>query len=223
MAPRSRETLKSDNVYLALRQRIRLMQLQPGTALNKDEIAAEFGVSRAPVSDAIARLAEEGFVRVFPQHGSFVAELRAEDIRDSLFIRRALELEAVRQATALNDPFLHDTLRANLEEQEEALAAGDIRRLYHLDKAMHAAIFSAAGRGRALRMVEIARASVERMARFVPVECRPERNVQEHRCIVDAICSSDQEFASAAMRAHLSSLTAIVEARFDQLGDVPNS
>ena len=76
---------------------------RPGAPLRKEEIALELGVSRAPVSEAIARLAEEGLVEVFPQHGSFVAPIRAAEVRESLFIRTALETEAMRRLAPVAD------------------------------------------------------------------------------------------------------------------------
>src|SRR5215469_3629364 len=95
-----RDPSKADRVYSDLRRRIRELALPPGTPLRKEEIAATLGVSRAPISDAINRLAEEGLVDVFPQHGSFVAPIRSADVRESLFIRTALETEALRRVAA---------------------------------------------------------------------------------------------------------------------------
>src|ERR1700758_486076 len=109
-----RDPSKTDRVYADLRRRIRELALPPGEPLRKEEIALELGVSRAPVSEAIARLAEEGLVEVFPQHGSFVAPIRAADVRESLFIRTALETEAMRRVAALADPELIEALNGNL-------------------------------------------------------------------------------------------------------------
>src|SRR5438105_4217578 len=104
-APGAEES-KTARVYRELRRRIRELALPPGTHLRKEEIALEFGVSRAPVSDAIARLADEALVDVFPQHGSFVAPIRAADVRESMFIRTALEIEAIRRVTRVADEIL---------------------------------------------------------------------------------------------------------------------
>src|ERR1700759_5220520 len=95
-----RETSKAERVYEHLRRRIRELTLPPGAPLRKEEIALALGVSRAPVSEAIARLADEALVDVSPQHGSFVAPIRAADVRESLFIRTALEVEAIRRVTS---------------------------------------------------------------------------------------------------------------------------
>src|SRR5258708_30187899 len=98
-----RDRSKCDRVYGDLRRRIRELALPPGAPLRKEEIAVSLGVSRAPVSEAIARLADEGLVDVFPQHGSFVAPIRAADVRESLFIRTALETEAMRRVAQRGD------------------------------------------------------------------------------------------------------------------------
>ena len=72
----SNDHSKSERVYRELRRRIREMELTPGSRLRKNDIADEAGMSRAPINEAIARLADEGLIDVFPQSGSFVAPIR---------------------------------------------------------------------------------------------------------------------------------------------------
>lgn len=211
----SRDLPKTDRVYLTLRRRIRDLELKPGAPLRKEDIAAEFGVSRAPVSEAIARLAEEGLVEVFPQHGSFVSEIRAADVREGLFIRTGLEVEACRRAAGLRSPELCQSLTANLAGQEEALNAGDLPRFYDLDEALHELIFGALGHTRVARFLDSARAPLDRMRRLVlPKGERPQATLREHRWVVEAILTGDPELAAAAMRAHLNTVSEAVE---DQL------
>jgi GntR family transcriptional regulator, rspAB operon transcriptional repressor len=213
-----RDPLKTDRVYEALRHRICTLEFAPGSPIRKEEVAAEFGVSRAPVNDAIARLAEEGLVDVFPQHGSFVALLRAEDVREGLFIRMALEIEAVRRTTELRDPALNAELQNNVAGQEAALAANDLDELYRLDQAMHKTISAAVSSPRTEKILDAARAPLDRMSQIVyPMEGRPQTTVREHRAIVDAISSGDPHFAAAAMRAHLSAFRIVVEAQLATL------
>jgi DNA-binding GntR family transcriptional regulator len=208
----SPDTSKAERVYRALRRRIRELALPPGAPLRKEEIALEMGVSRAPVSEAIARLAEEALVDVFPQHGSFVAPIRAEDVRESLFIRTALEVEAIRRVTQMADPELLAQLEENLAAQAGALAEGDLATFYDLDEALHAAIFAALNAPRASRLLDAARAPLDRPRRLrLPDQGRPEATYAEHRRLVDAIASGDPEFAAAAMRAHLAQVARSVE------------
>lgn len=206
------EGSKAERVYRALRRRIRELALPPGAPLRKDEIAREMGVSRAPVSDAIARLADEALVDVFPQHGSFVAPIRPDDVRESLFIRTALEVEATRRVTQLADAALVAQLEANLDQQSQALARGDLAAFYDLDEALHATIFAALRSPRALRLLEAARAPLDRPRRLrLPKPGRPEATLAEHRRLVEAIATGDPEYAAAAMRAHLTMVSKSVQ------------
>src|SRR5450432_3992404 len=93
-----RDAGKARRVYEHLRRGICRLRLPPGAVLDRDEIARRMGVSRAPVREAVARLAEEGLVEIFPQRGSFVAPIRRTQVRQSLFVRMALEVEAARRA-----------------------------------------------------------------------------------------------------------------------------
>ncbi len=212
LAPIAQDQSKAERVYQELRRRIRELALPPGSPLRKEEIALQMGVSRAPVSEAIARLADEALVDVFPQHGSFVAPIRAEDVRESLFIRTALEVEAIRRVTQLADRALLDRLERNLVAQEAALKAEDLALFYDLDEALHAAIFAAMQAPRALRLLDAARAPLDRPRRLgLPEQGRPEATFAEHRRVVDAIASGDPEFAAAAMRAHLTMVSRTIE------------
>lgn len=217
-----RETSKAERVYGLLRRRIRELALPPGAPLRKEEIALELGVSRAPVSEAIARLADEGLVEVFPQHGSFVAPIRAADVRESLFIRTALETEAMRRLAPVAAPALIATLEANLAAQAEAIEEGDLARFVDLDEALHAAIFAATESPRALRLLDAVRAPVDRMRRLaLPEPGRPQDTLDEHRRIVEALATGDAEFAAAAMRVHLTLVASTIERELDKLEEAP--
>lgn len=213
-----RDISKTERVYELLRRRIRELVLAPGAPLRKEEIALELGVSRAPVSDAISRLAEEGLIDVFPQHGSFVALIRSSDVRESLFVRTALEVEAMRRLAPVANAKILDALDANIAAQVDALARGNLEQFYDLDEALHAAIFGAIEAPRALRLLEAARAPLDRVRRLaLPDQGRPEQTLAEHRALVDAIRSGDGEYAAAAMRAHLTMVGRAIELKLPEI------
>lgn len=203
---------KTDRVYETLRKRIRELQLPPGSRLQKNELAVEFGVSRAPVSEAIARLAEEGLVEVFPQSGSFVTPIRIEDIHESLLIRTGLEVEAVRRVTQQADQSLINALEQNLLEQEAALDTNNMEALDQLDAAFHAKILETIKSPRVQRLLDESRALLDR-PRFhaLPEGGRSRETVAEHRRIVDAIRTQDVEFAGAAMRVHIAMVAGAID------------
>jgi len=216
----SAEESKSQRVYNFLRRRIRDLEIPPGTALRKNEIAVECGVSRAPVSEAIARLSAEGLVDVFPQSGSFVSPIRSEDIREAMFIRTALEVEAVRRATKIADAGLLERLAANIQAQREALEQDRLDApLYDdLDEALHAEIMAAMHSSRAQHLLEEVRVMLDR-PRFLALweDHRPEDTFEEHRRIVDAIGTGDPELAAAAMRVHLAKVATAIDAKLKQI------
>ncbi|MGH6993485.1 MAG: GntR family transcriptional regulator [Caulobacteraceae bacterium] len=213
-----RAQTKSARVYRHLRRNIRELALPPGAALRKEEIAAELGVSRAPVSEAIARLAEEGLVNVYPQHGSFVAPIRPAEVRESLFIRAALECEAMRRLAGGVEETLIERLEANLALQRAALDEDDLTRFHDLDEALHEILFAGVESPRALRLLEAARAPLDRVRRLaLPEPGRAAATLAEHRRIVEAVRSADPEYAAAAMRVHLARVAGAIEVELSKL------
>lgn len=218
IAPASQDQSKAERVYAELRRRIRDLVLPPGAPLRKEEIALELGVSRAPVSEAIGRLAGEALVDVYPQHGSFVAPIRAPEVRESLLIRTALEVEAARRVAALSDRSLIERLETNLAAQRDALGKADLKTFYDLDEAMHAAIFGALNSPRAERLLDAARAPLDRPRRLaLPEPGRADETYLEHRRLVEAIASGDPDLAGVAMRAHLNQVSLAVERQLAHL------
>lgn len=203
---------KADRAYRLLRERIRELTLYPGARLDLANIAQSLGVSRGSVARAIARLADETLVEVFPQHGSYVAPIRPSDMRESLFIRSALEIEGARRAASAASPALIARLNVNLALQRAALQERDYKRFYDLDEALHSAIFRSLGLPRSLKALDAARAPLDRPRRLaLPDPRRAWATYSEHRLVVDAIASRDPEFAATAMRAHFTQAAAGME------------
>src|SRR5262245_33650799 len=185
---------KARRVYEHLRRGIRRLSIAPGARLDRDEIARRLGVSRAPVREAVTRLAEEGLVEVAPRRGSYVAPIRRAQVRESLFVRMALEVEAARRAAERRDPLLAERLHDSLARQEAAVARGAMIHLHRLDEAFHAAIFEAVEPAWSQRMLDLFRAPLDRPRRLaLGLNPRPRETVAEHRRIVEAILAGDVE------------------------------
>lgn len=188
----ARAQSKADRVYQHLRRLIREVQLSPGTHIQKDKVAAELGVSLAPVSQALARLAEDMLVEIRPRHGSFVAPIRANDLRECMFLRRALEVEALRVLASSADDELKRNLEVNFEQQLLALEENNFYRLYDLDAEFHSTLMHATEYPRVVNINVAARVAVDRPRQFARVmNERAEATVNEHRRIIDAISLGD--------------------------------
>ena len=199
-------------VYQTLRQAILSLSYRPGEILRKPEICAELGVSRSPVSDAVARLAGEGLVDVVPQAGTYVARFSMAEIREGAFLREAIELQAIEMvADSISDEQLV-ALRRNITVQAALLADGDFPGFYQLDGEMHELIRSFTGFRKLSAVAETAWVHVERARRLVlPVDGRVNATLDEHRAILAALEARDPVVARAAMRAHLRKLVTYLE------------
>ena len=80
----------AQRVHHSLKTAILALDFPPGANLRKAPVCERLGVSRAPVADAIARLASEGLVDVVPQSGTRVSYFSMDEIREGAFLREAL-------------------------------------------------------------------------------------------------------------------------------------
>lgn len=75
------------DIYAELRRRICLLELEPGQRLREEPLAEEFGVSRTPIRQVLARLEHERLVESTPGSGATVAIIDAKEIRDVWAVR----------------------------------------------------------------------------------------------------------------------------------------
>ncbi len=186
-----------------IRDAIVRLELPPGTAIDKAALCAQLGVSRFPVSEALGRLAAEGFVEILPQRGTRVARIDMGDCHQAMFIRRALEVEAMRSIAARADAPLLATLERNLREQEAVLPNENSVRFHQLDLELHEVLMDFLGFERVKNAVETARGSLDRARLFM---CTPQRKMstfREHAALVAALKRHDADAAVAAMEQHL--------------------
>src|SRR5437763_2972678 len=186
-----------------IRDAIVRLELPPGTAIDKVALCARLGVSRFPVSEALGRLAAEGFVEVLPQRGTRVARIDLADCRQAMFIRRALETETARAIAPRADATLLSALDQNLREQEGALGNEHGGRFHELDLELHELLLNFLGYERVRYAVEAARGSLDRARLFM---CTPQRQLStlaEHKAIVAALKKRDADAAVSAMEGHL--------------------
>lgn len=202
----------AQKTYRSLREAIIGLAYRPGEALRKPEICERLGVSRSPVSEAIARLAGEGLVDVVPQAGTFVARFSMEEIREGAFLREAIELAAVEDlAPRITEEQLVQ-LRRNLRVQEVLVQDGDFAGFYKMDGEMHGLILSFTGHRKLGQVADTAWLHVNRARQLIlPMPGRVAETLAEHRAVVEALEARDAGAARLAMRRHLRQLLAHLE------------
>jgi GntR family transcriptional regulator, rspAB operon transcriptional repressor len=193
-------------VVEGLRRAIVNLEFEPGSKLDKAELTQRFGVSRFPVSEALNRLKAEGLVDIRPQSGSSVARIRLADARENMFLRRAVEGEAVAHHAEHRSKELLAALRLNMRQQKTAIDGDDRTSFHNLDLELHDLFVSVVGYPRVRAMVEGARLSLDRARRLLITPRRIALTFREHAAIVSAIAAGDPLAARNAMSAHLDSV-----------------
>ena len=88
--------LLSRGVYNKILEKLLAGELHPGQIINRRQIASDFGVSVAPVLEAMLLLEHEGLLETIPRKGTQVRLIRQEDVLGQFMMRDALESKAAR-------------------------------------------------------------------------------------------------------------------------------
>ena len=208
----SQRLSKAEHVYHHLREAILAGTLEPGTLIDKTQLCDELNVSRFPVTTAINRLAFERLVVIEPQHGSFVSKISAQDAREFLMIRRALEADIAAQAAVALPQDAREALARNIRYQHAAAEAEDSTGFYALDVDFPQTIVSGLRLTQSSDILKGLRAHAERVRRLLaPPKSRLLAIFNEHNAVWQSIEAQNEAAAGAAMRAHLSQTIAIFE------------
>ncbi len=187
----------------AIRQAIVTLALPPGSPIDKTAICEQLGVSRFPVSEALARLQAEGLVDIAPQRGSTVSLVRIADVTEYMLIRKALESEALRVLIGAHDDALIAALRENMQRQRAAADRDDAEAFHAVDIEFHDIIYRSMGLSKIKGIIDQARANLDRARRLIITPRRLNHTIAEHQAILDGILLGDQAQATRAMRAHI--------------------
>lgn len=114
-----------ERVYCAIYNAVQAHRLAPGVKLKEVELTQLFKVSRTSVRNALLRLSHKGLVELAPNRGAVVAQLSIEDCRQLFEARRAVEGTIVEVLASTRTPAVVTELRALVESQRLAFAAGD--------------------------------------------------------------------------------------------------
>ncbi len=204
----------TQRVQDVIREAIVALAFAPGEFIQKDAICKRLGVSRFPVSEALGKLADEGFVEILPQRGTRVTHIDIASCRQAMFIRRALEGEAMRAIALRAGGRINARLEQNLAEQKLAVERGDGVGYFRLDIAFHDILLSELGFERVRAAVEAARGSLDRTRLFLlRTPQRQHQSHLEHTAIMTALKAADADAAHRAMTEHLDRVMDAIELR----------
>ena len=207
-APTGNGTLKRRTVVEltaeALRERILSGDYPEGTPLRQDALAAELGVSRIPVREALRQLEVEGLVTFSPHVGAIVSTLSLDDITELFELRALLETELLKRALPNLTPEIMDRADAVLDAYDAALDQGDVAAWGELNWEFHSTLLAAAGRPLTLNVLSMLHNQSDRYTRLqLKLTHGEDRARHEHRAIAEAARAGNTKLATQLLRSHV--------------------
>jgi DNA-binding GntR family transcriptional regulator len=127
---------KKDAAYRQIKQMFLARRFEPGSMLSENAIAADLGMSRTPVREALQILQSEGFVDVFPKRGVMLKGISMTAAREILDLRAAVEGFVTVKCVPFAEKNLAE-LEEMLEVQRVCCEKGDISGYLHHDVIFH--------------------------------------------------------------------------------------
>lgn len=192
--------------YEELRKQILTLKLKPGVQLDEVSLAAQFGLSRSPVRDALARLISEGLVTILPNRTTLVTPFEIEEFPKYIsaldLIQRAVSRLAATQHTASDLA----RIRKADDVYMEAIASGDFQAMSETNKALHMAIAQAANNPYFLGYYERLLGEGQRLLHlhfdFTVRSPTATKLGRDHDELIDAIARRDANAAEKAAHEH---------------------
>lgn len=196
----------TDWVYEELKAAIVDLRLAPGNPLREAALAAQLGVSKTPIREAITRLEQEGLVETTSFKGAVVTGYSRQDLIEIYELRELLETAAVRIAAESMD----DEGRVRLErisDESQKLKNGNSSRLAALISQFDEVLFEQVHNSRIRALIDNLRAHLTRIGHLTEgIPGRIEASVDQHERIVEAIAAHDPVAAEKHLKDHIRSV-----------------
>ena len=187
-----------------LRQQIFRRELEPGSWIDEQKLAAAYGISRTPLREALKVLAVEGLVTMKVRRGAYVTEMSRDDVEQIYHLLGLLESDAAATVAVAAT----DAQRGRLTHLHERLEqqAGERDAFFATNEQFHMALLETAGNRWAMQVVTDLR-KVMKLNRHHSLfkQGRIAESLAEHRTLMRAIAARDAEVARQAMQAHFES------------------
>jgi DNA-binding GntR family transcriptional regulator len=187
-----------------IREKILTGTYAPGSPLLQDSIAAEFGVSKIPVREALVQLRSEGLVDIFAHRGFQVRAISADEMREVFRLRLAIEPAATAEGARKAAPEEQIAAAAALQALNHALTTGDLKSSGDLNSAFHFALVVP-------RLQPVTSETLSRLhtlaQRYVRMHLqragRVKRAIEEHTRLHAAWAARDAKEARRLCQAHI--------------------
>lgn len=193
----------SDQVYEYLRGEITTGRLVPGERLDLDQLVERLKVSKMPIKEALGRLATEGLVDIQSRRGTYVGRVDARDLEETFEVRRVLEMLAGELAVKRVRESDLARLRELIVRME---GSSEVAAHVELNFQFHGLIVELSDNRKLIEMYERLSVPIQVAGIHYRSEGWLERlaqEQQEHRAIIEALASRDDEGVTRAISAHI--------------------
>ena len=194
-----------DYARRVLKDNVVAMELEPGSMVSENELAAQMGLSRTPVREALMDLAKCRVVDVLPQRGSRIALIDYTLVDEARFARQVLEVAILEQVCERATPADLAQLRQNvrLQQMTQDPELGGSFSLMELDDAFHEMLFRIAQKENTYAMLGSMTIHFDRVRSLALNVVKDTKIIADHQAICDAIAARDAVRAQEIMVKHL--------------------
>lgn len=201
VAKKKSESL-SNYVYEAIKKKIINGELAPGNSLMDRALAAEMGVSRTPIRDALKRLSQEGWVLWREHKGIVVSEVNSDDEYQLFLLREMIEPFIVRKIITTKRPQVLAGQLVVIADEMESVKDNPVE-FMKKDMQFHTAIIEFLG---VTKLGPLWEKICDDMTRLVVQSVRkrrpPDEIMEEHRILIESFWRADLETALACIGRH---------------------
>ncbi len=192
-----------DYAMRILKENIIRLDLAPGTAISDRELAAQLGLSRTPVREALLDLAKVKIVEIYPQKGSSVALVDYSLVEEARFVRSVLETAVVEVVCSVVNEAQLKGLEDHVKLQRYYQQQGEREKLRELDNDFHRLMFQIAHKMQAFEMMQSLTIHFDRVRAMSLKSEKEQKWIEDHERIVKAVSDNNPVLAHGLMEKHL--------------------
>jgi DNA-binding GntR family transcriptional regulator len=194
----------SELAYKKLKELIIENILKPGDRISQEKIAADLGISKIPLIQALSALHKEGLVEKLPRKGFFVRKLQDSEISDIFDIRSVFEMLGVSGIIDNFNPSLEKKLHYFLNNFERFFSEKKNQEYYDLDVDFHYFLINSSNNNLIKKLNEDMNILLLCFTKGWILDW--EMSIIQHKEIINAILEKNKNKAEAMIRKHIKSL-----------------
>lgn len=198
--------LSTTEILDDLCDKIRRLELEPGSKISENEMAAIYNVSRSSIRTVFSKLEQMFLILRYPQIGTFISPFDLPHIKNALYIRNLVEMDAVNDIIHMKEKeSVISSLQSNISQQEMLRDTKDYEAEFKkIDTEFHKIILESVGKAELMDIIKDSNIHIDRWKNFdIWYRQKIKLLIEEHTQILESIKSSDPIMAKKVMNKHL--------------------